>query len=527
MGWCRHSLLASTANVFERTHPVLIWEFDMKKVVIGGRHSWSRQTVSATASAVLLVSGGAAHAIDGEFYASIPGQDGPNDAAAIAVDSRITELTQEVEDLKRLVHELHEQLPKQAQTQVAAAPDAAVPPAAPSVLPESGVAPGAPPAPTSKQGTDFLDSLTINALLDTYFEYNTNNPIGRVNNLRAYDVSSNSFSLSQADVLLESAPDLSADKRFGVRIDLQFGQATAATQGNPANELRPDVYRNVYQAYGTYVIPVGTGLTVDFGKWASSLGIEGNYTKDQLNYSHSFWFDYLPFYHSGVRAKYTVNDELAVNLWITNGTEQTEAFNNYKDQMLGVVLTPTPAITWTINYYQGQEHPDVIYIQNPTPAQHSLPNQQGTAILPISNPPDGKLQINDTYVSWQVTKALILVAEADYVQERLYSHSSPQRVEGGALYAGYQLSSQFAFAARAEYLADIGGLFSGATQYLKEGTLTFDYRPINGFLLRCEFRRDQSNQHYFLSNSLGVLQSAQPTIGFGAIWWFGQKKGAW
>jgi hypothetical protein len=80
---------------------------------------------------------------------------------------------------------------------------------------------------------------------------------------------------------------------------------------------------------------------------------------------------------------------------------------------------------------------------------------------------------------------------------------------------------------RAEYLADIGGLFSGTTQYLKEGTLTLDYRPVDGFLLRGEFRRDESNQHYFLSNQLGVLQLAQPTIGLGAVWWFGQKEGAW
>jgi hypothetical protein len=229
---------------------------------------------------------------------------------------------------------------------------------------DTGVAAATPPVAPTKQGADVLRDLTINALLDTYYEYNTNSPIGRVNSLRAYDVSSNSFSLSQADVVLENAPDLSAGRRFGARLDLQFGQTTAATQGNPPNELRPALYRNVYQAYGTYVIPVGNGLTVDFGKWASSLGIEGNYTKDQLNYSRSFWFDYLPFYHAGVRARYTVNDELTVNLWITNGTEQTEAFNNYKDQMLGVVLTPTPAITWTINHYQGQEHPDVVYARN-------------------------------------------------------------------------------------------------------------------------------------------------------------------
>jgi hypothetical protein len=206
-----------------------------------------------------------------------------------------------------------------------------------------------------------------------------------------------------------------------MRLDLQYGQATSTLQGNPANELRPDVYRAIFQAYGTYVFPIGKGLTVDFGKWASSLGIEGNYTKDQLNYSRSYWFNYLPFYHTGIRAKYVVNDQLATNAWITNGTQQTEAFNNYKDQLYGFVLTPTPAVTWTFNYYQGQEHPDVIYLQNPGPGQQNLPNQQGTYILPIANPPDGKLQITDSYLTWQVSKAITFAAEADYVQLRLYS----------------------------------------------------------------------------------------------------------
>jgi hypothetical protein len=369
--------------------------------------------------------------------------------------------------------------------------------------------------------------MTINAMLDGYYEYNTNAPIGRVNYLRAYDVSSNSFSLNQADLVVESAPDPATDKRVGMRLDLQYGQATSTLQGNPANELRPDVYRALFQAYGTYVFPVGKGLTVDFGKWASSLGIEGNYTKDQLNYSRSYWFNYLPFYHTGIRAKYVVNDELAINAWITNGTQQTEAFNNYKDQLLGFVLTPTPAVTWTFNYYQGQEHPDVIYLQSPGPGQQNLPNQQGTYILPIANPPDGKLQITDSYVTWQVSKAITLAAEADYVQERLYSYSMPQHVTGGALYGGYQLTPKVALAARVEYLADVGGLFSGTPQYLKEGTLTLDYRPADGFLMRGEFRRDQSNQHYFLGSSLGVLEASQPTIGFGLVWWFGQKEGAW
>ena len=131
--------------------------------------------------------------------------------------------------------------------------------------------------------------------------YNFNDPVGRVNLLRAYDVLSNAFSLSQADLIVERAPDVADGRRYGARIDLQFGQATATSQGNPLLEPRPDIYRNIFQAYGTYVVPVGNGLTVDFGKWSSSLGIEGNYTQYQINYSRSYWFDFLPFYHMGGR----------------------------------------------------------------------------------------------------------------------------------------------------------------------------------------------------------------------------------
>lgn len=73
----------------------------------------------------------------------------------------------------------------------------------------------------------------------------------------------------------------------------------------------------------------------------------------------------------------------------------------------------------------------------------------------------------------------------------------------------------------------MGGLYSGTTQYLREGTLTFDYRPGGDFLMGWEFRRDQSNQRYFLSNTLGLLEASQQTIGLGLVWWFGGKQGAW
>ena len=139
----------------------------------------------------------------------------------------------------------------------------------------------------------------MNVNIDGYYSYNFNDPIGGLSLLRVYDASSNSFSLNQADLIIERTPDIAGGRRWGARLDLMFGQATEVQQGSLLNEPRPQAYRNVYQAFGTYVVPLGKGLWVDFGKFASSIGFEGNFTKDQMNYSRSYLFSLLPFYHFG------------------------------------------------------------------------------------------------------------------------------------------------------------------------------------------------------------------------------------
>lgn len=392
----------------------------------------------------------------------------------------------------------------------------------------AAVAPAPVPAPTpasEPSGRTLLGGSTVSFLFDGYYAFNFNNPIGRANLLRAYDVSSNAFSLNQADLVFENAPDLSRNKRYGLRVDLQFGQATATLQGNSANEPRPAIYRNIFQAYGTYVFPVGQGLTVDFGKWSSSIGIEGNYTKDQMNYSRSYWFDFLPFYHMGARVNYKVNDVLGLNYWVTNGTQQTEPFNGFKDELFGFTLQPRKSVSWTVNYYLGQEHPDVVFPPNDTSGD--LPTIQGTPFEPIVNPPNGKLHIFDSYATWQASPKLSFALEGDYVIERLFTYSAPDHTSGGAVYGRYQFTPKFAVAARSEYLSDRGGLFTGKTQALKEVTLTLEQKVGEGFQVRAEWRRDWSNQPYFLTDTLGILKKEQNTATLGLIWWFGGKTGVW
>ena len=135
--------------------------------------------------------------------------------------------------------------------------------------------------------------------------------------------------MNQLGLILERAPDVAAGRRYGGRVDLMFGQNTETLQGGAQNEPRPQAYRNLFQAYGTYVFPLGSGLTVDFGKFYSALGFENNYAYDEINYSRSFYFDFLPFYHMGFRSTYNVNDKLTVQYWLVNGANQTEDFNGF------------------------------------------------------------------------------------------------------------------------------------------------------------------------------------------------------
>jgi hypothetical protein len=379
-----------------------------------------------------------------------------------------------------------------------------------------------------RQNLDFLRDTTINLGLDTYYDYNFNDPVGRVNLLRAYDVLSNEFSLSQASLIVDHPPDISEGRGWGGRLDLQYGQVTDTLQGNPSNEPRPDIYRNIFQVYGTYVLPVGRGITVDFGKWGSSLGIEGNYTKDQMNYSRSYWFNFLPFYHMGLRASIPISAKFSISYWVVNGTNQVEATNGFKDELFGFTAKPTKSVSWTVNYYLGQEHPDRIVVPScPEPVQ------PGLCFEAVSPAPNGKTHILDSYATWQATPKLTLAIEGDDFIQRLWANaapgesSAPSHTDGGAAYIRYQLTPKLALGTRGEYMSDRGGLFSGISQALKENTVTFDYNVAPGFLMRYEWRRDYSNQPFFLTDVQGDRTKDQDTATVGIVWWWGRKEGSW
>lgn len=375
------------------------------------------------------------------------------------------------------------------------AQDAGNPPAPPKT--DSGKP--ADPAPAD----DVWSHIKFGATLEGYYQYDGNKPDDRVIPLRAYDTRVNQFGLQQAALVVDSAPDVAAGRRFGLRVDFQYGQASEAAQGNPAAEPRPDAYRNIWQAFGSYVFPVGRGLQVDFGKFASNLGFETNYAKDNINFSRAYLFTFLPFYHMGLRTTLPVSDKVTLMYLLTNGTQQTEDFNNFASNQFSAVLKPSSAVTWTTSYFFGQEQPD-----------GGKPDG-----------PNGWFKVFDSNASIAATSALSLGVDYTHTTNQVQQGDDSLSLDGTCAYARYQVASPAALAVRYEYLDD-EGLFAGVAQKLQEVTATAEYRFAEGFLVRGEFRRDWSNQPFFPVHA-GGLSAHQNTALVGLVWWISNKTGSW
>ena len=358
------------------------------------------------------------------------------------------------------------------------------------------------PAQTAPSGP--LGHLSFGATFEGYYQFNWNRPPDRVMPLRAYDTRSNVFSIQQTAIVIESAPSVADGRRFGARVDLQFGQATETVQGNGANEPRPDAYRHLWQAYGTYVFPVGRGLQADFGKFASNLGYETNYAKDNNHFSRAYLFNFLPFYHMGVRLTLPVSDKVTLMYALTNGIQQTEDFNTFKSSHVTAIIKPVSSLAWTTSYYAGREQPD-----------GGLPDG-----------PDGVFRVIDSYVTYTASPKLTLGVDANYVTNEVRKADESISLQGTGAYARYQVSAPAAVSLRYERLDD-EGLFGGIEQVLQEFTATFEHKFADGFLARAEFRRDWSNAQFFPGPRSGELRTRQNTALVGLVWWFGNKSGAW
>jgi hypothetical protein len=159
--------------------------------------------------------------------------------------------------------------------------------------------------------TEAAPSFNFSGTVDTYFRTSfSEDPVAPGTSF----ANLNGFALGMANFIVSYEGEKSgfvADVVFGPRgSDAVFGSV-----GN-SSEL-------VNQLYAYYDIAEGVRITL--GNFNTFLGYEVISPAANFNYSTSYMFSYGPFSHTGVKADFTLADDISLMLGVFNQTDQTKA----------------------------------------------------------------------------------------------------------------------------------------------------------------------------------------------------------
>lgn len=155
----------------------------------------------------------------------------------------------------------------------------------------------------------------VSGYVDVYYRYNLSNPrkdAGVFNNYTSFTNSQNSFELNMASAKVEHSLG-----RVGFVADLGFGKKAEEFSYNDANTRFI-----IKQAFVTYNPLKNVKLTA--GSWATHVGYEVVDPYVNRNYSMSYMFSYGPFFHTGVKADFTLGKS-GFMVGITNPTDLKSA----------------------------------------------------------------------------------------------------------------------------------------------------------------------------------------------------------
>ena len=395
-------------------------------------------------------------------------------------DKKIADLEKQLEAIRAELDALKPKAAAAPTTAPAAAPGAAEAAAAPAATP------AAPPNPLAGI-TSVLGGVNLTGLADIYYGYNANHPAGGTVT-EPFSNTDSQFSLNLIELQLDKVPDKTTP--LGFRVALGFGQAISAVNGNPGDGAASST-QYLKEGYLSYLAPIGKGLQIDAGKFVTSAGAEVIETNQNWNYSRSLLFYYaIPYYHFGVRAKYTFNDKWSVTGFAVNGWNNVIDNNTGKTGGLSIGWNPTKKVSITETYYGG-------------------PEQTG------SN--SAWRHLTDTVIAYNPTAKLSLQANVDYGrEEKLIATGLPADWSGIAAYAKYAVNPKVAVAGRYEYFNDHDGFTTGRAQHLNEFTGTLERRLAGHLLSRLEYRHDASNEDFF-QRGLPTFVKGQTTVDAGLV----------
>ncbi|HEX5033274.1 MAG TPA: outer membrane beta-barrel protein [bacterium] len=191
---------------------------------------------------------------------------------------------------------------------------------------------------------EFASGITPGIILDTTYTANLGSPADGLNAMRVFDTRADRPMFNYLELSLDRPTD--ADHPFGFRAD--FGVGENAGIAKARSSFSGDFY-DLQQLYARLRLPIGNGLTLRGGKFATLIGTEVIEGPLNNHISHSWQFGLAePFTHLGVLGEYPIiPDRLTATTGIING------WDNVLDRSAGIgwlgALTGNPTDWLTLS----------------------------------------------------------------------------------------------------------------------------------------------------------------------------------
>ena len=152
---------------------------------------------------------------------------------------------------------------------------------------------------------------TMTYSVDAYTRYDF---AGKGNNVTSFTNSTNSFELGMASIRVDHSIG-----KIAATADLGFGRRAAEFSYNDGFTQSSGSLAAIKQAYVSYQATSKIKFTI--GKWATHVGFELLDAYANRNYSMSYGFSEGPFFHTGLRADYTLGAKSAFMIGVANPTD--------------------------------------------------------------------------------------------------------------------------------------------------------------------------------------------------------------
>lgn len=332
---------------------------------------------------------------------------------------------------------------------------------------------------------------------DIGYLFDVNDPVKKPFRSRGTTWHLNELDLNMMGAYVRKKP--SSQSRFGTELLVQTGKddevfGFSATAPNVDGD---EWLRHLGLANVSYLAPVGPGLTVQGGIFASLVGYDSLYAKDNFTYTRPWGADFTPYLMMGVNVSYPFTDRLTGTFYVVNGYWHLANANRVPSTGAQLAYKATPQLTLKETVLWGPH------------------------------------QSNASLEFWRLLSDTIIEHRTERLTVAFEAHFATEAVDASARMRAWWVAAQlpvrwtmrpsWSVAIRPEMAWDSTGRWTLAEQSVKAITSTIEHRIANRahVIVKLEHRVDQSRGAgggFFDDGKTGRrLKPTQHLLIFGAI----------